>query len=209
MLDQPANGAHLVGVVNPGKPLASAAERPAGEEPEGEHHARQGAAVAAEDDAGADDYPTHTQPLDLLRRGLPRHAHLGEEIVAGSRIFGNRLVTTRAVVADGGSLDDDLGPGRRAGHSLHHGRARLLAAGGDTPLPRCRPPSSGDALAGQVDDGSGTVGQVLPALGGAAVPAGCSHSRGQAANPTGRPAQDNDLVLGSGQLRRQRATDEA
>jgi hypothetical protein len=70
----------------------------------------------------------HAQRLDGGGGGFPINANSGERVVARRRVFGDLLVAGRAIIADGGGLDEHarFDPGLLDG--LHHGLARVDAA---------------------------------------------------------------------------------
>ena len=115
-LQQEADRRHLVRDVDPGHPLASAAEGTARHQPEGQGHLRQGSALPRSarcrcaagpaarpgDSASAVESSHSTQTS--ARKSLPG----GEDSVTG-------LVAARAVVAHGRALEQHPGLARRPG----------------------------------------------------------------------------------------------
>ena len=96
---------HADGVVNvdPGPPGASASDRSAHAEAEGEQEALKGAAVGRHDDAEADDGGADAA---VGGGGFPVLAETGQEIVARGGVFGGFAFNLSAVVADGGGGDE-------------------------------------------------------------------------------------------------------
>ncbi len=92
--------------MDPRQVLPAARHRPADAELEERQHLLQRAAALVEHDAGADPHDAHAERLGGGRLALPRDADAGEEVVAGRRLLGHRLVAVRAVVADRGGGDE-------------------------------------------------------------------------------------------------------
>ena len=181
VLDREPVDANEVVDVDPGKPLATAADRPAGKEADGERHQPERGSAPADDERRPDGEVTTGRG----RRGrLPVDDQPGQERVPGRRGLVDDRVAGIAVVVDS-----------RGGHE--HGRAlgRRFDRGGEQPVrldaaapqqllaPR-RPPRPADRGARQVDDRVGAVD-----LAAGSVPVDGSHG------PGSRAAGDGDHLV--------------
>lgn len=76
----------------------------------------------------------------------------------------------RAIIADSGSLDQNLGLGGGVADGFNHGLARVDAAGIDALFAFLAPTAIAQIFTGKVDNDLGTVGKVSPTRGGGGVP---------------------------------------
>src|SRR5512133_2725381 len=97
--------------VDPGQVLAPTGDGPPDAEAEERQHLGQRAALLVERHAGSQH--GHPQPVVGGAGGLalPRDAHAGQEVVAGTGVLGDGLVAAGAVVADGRRADQCRGAG--------------------------------------------------------------------------------------------------
>ena len=141
-----------VGGVDPGEVVATAGDRPADPEAEGDEHRLQGAAGAVEDDARPHSRDPQAELLGGLRLALPGDADLGEKVVGGRGVLVDGLVSVGAVVARRGGRDQRVGPVFHGAQSRDEVARPPLAARADALLGG-RGPALVDGLPGQVDDG--------------------------------------------------------
>src|SRR5439155_12799830 len=100
ILQRQAIQPYMVIDMDPRKPLAAVAQRPAGEHAEREREQSKGQSTATEDERGAKQHYAHTERLRPARRGLPVLADPSQERVARLTLLGDELVATVAVVVD-------------------------------------------------------------------------------------------------------------
>ena len=194
VVDQKADGPHLVLRVNPRDGLIAWADGATGKEGKGHHHELQRAGARIQNHPRADDGPTYAHGLDGGGRFLPLHAHIGQIVVPRGQGFGDPLHAVGPIVAHGGGLDHDCGLLDGVLHRLHHGLAGVDAALQNYLLAFIAPPAAGEVGPGQVDDGVGAVGQVRPAGRGATVPLLRPHARGQILGLARGAAEQDDFV---------------
>ena len=94
--------------------------------------------------------------------GFPCGADAREEIRSGRRVFGDRALVERPVVADGGSADEDRRRARGVANGGRQAASRLHAAVEHTLLVGRRPAFGGDRFAREIDDRAGAVDDGRP-----------------------------------------------
>src|SRR5579885_1601921 len=138
--------------VNPRHPLVARPDAPAQPQTERGQHPFQRAATGIKNNADAQRNNANPQRFGGQRFPLPGDAYLGKETGSGRRAFRQNFAAPRAVVADGGSADENFGWLSQCGHGFDRAARTLDTAVEDALLGPGRPPL-GYWLAGQMNDG--------------------------------------------------------
>ena len=114
---------------------------------------REGAALSAEHDAGAQQADAHAVLLGGGRRLFPGGAERVREGRPPWRFLGEVSLVIEAVEADGRAAHQDRRLAAAPRDEAHHGARRLDAAVDQRAAALRRPSPGGHRLAGEVDDG--------------------------------------------------------
>ena len=196
--------------VDPGDPLAAAADGATDVEAEGEEHLLERASVGGEDDAGAEEDGADADVGGFSGLGLPLDGELGEEVGARGCVFGEGFVVAGAIVSDGGCIDEASGRGVGSTDGFDDVVRCTDAGGSDLFFLRLGPAVCEDGLAGEVHDGI-MVRQVLPPRargGGIALEQGDGIGE-EGARGVSAAGQDSDGVATPDEVGSEVATDQA
>lgn len=140
--------------VDPGHPLFAGPEAAADPVSERRKHLGQHSAIGAEDETGAETNDADAERFGEFGGLFPGSDNAGQEVIAGIRVFGENLIATRSVDADGRRIDQNLRPAGLRGEGVDE-LACSLDAGVANPLFDFGSPALRDRFAGEMDDSIG------------------------------------------------------
>src|SRR5262249_9606584 len=136
--------------VNPGKPLAAAADLPGDAQLERRQHLSERSAVTAQYDAGAKQDGANARLCCGSRLAFPLFADVGHKTGSGRRAFVEFLVAAIAVEADGRTADQHRRRSRQSEQAGYQVSAADHTRIDDSPLLLLGPALCCDGLADEV-----------------------------------------------------------
>jgi len=178
------------------------------EEAKGRYQPAHDASVGPEYDAEPDCCELDTHLCNLSDTGLPLPGDVGQKPNPVRGVLVEQLITSVAIGADAGGLNQDLRPVLGAADRLSDSRARVQPALQDQSLLLLGPAPRADIIAGQIHYRQRPVGPFGPSARRDRVPFDNLYAPGKDSFGLGAPTtQRHDLVPGLDQRNAKRPSD--